>query len=103
MGAQADAYAIGPEPAEDLDGQVAQQVRDARSVVSGVQRDHDLRVTRFPLASGDQPLDDLADLYRRTGFRAHDGLRERARDRLVPHQAEFALWPSACMDRIADD
>lgn len=55
---------VGAQPAEDLDGQVAQQVSDARCVVSGVQHDQDVGVARLPLTDGDESLNDVTNLDR---------------------------------------
>lgn len=56
-------HPVRTKPAKDLDGQPSQQVGEARGVVSGVEHDQDRRVTRPPLAGGNEPFDDLTDLH----------------------------------------
>lgn len=80
------------EAAEDLGAQSRRRGSDARSVVSRVQRNQDLRGTRPPLAGGDQPLDDLADLHR--GHRRDTGRRAPGGPRPAPTSRTFGPLPS---------
>lgn len=48
--------------AGQVDGQVRQQVGKARGIVTGVDHDHDVRITGLPLPCGDETVDDLPDL-----------------------------------------
>jgi len=54
--------AVRAYPTENLDRQITQQGSDPGRVTAGIQHDQDLRVTGLPLASGDESLEDLADL-----------------------------------------
>lgn len=53
--------AVGADPADQLDGQVAQDPGQAGDVVARVRDDH-VRTASLPLACGDEPLDNTPQL-----------------------------------------
>lgn len=54
--------AAGADPADHLDGQVAQDPGQAGDVVAGIADDHNVRAPGLPLARGDKPLNDSSKL-----------------------------------------
>lgn len=54
--------AVGAAPADQLDGQVAQDPGQAGDVVAGVADARDVRVSGLPLAGGDEPLNYSSEL-----------------------------------------
>jgi len=60
-----------------------QQMSDTRGVVSGSQHGQDVRGARLPLAGGDEPFDDLADLVH-----VHEGISQ---DALIPRTDNHGL------------
>lgn len=55
-------HAVGADPADQLDRQVAQDPGQTGDVIAGVADDHDMRVSGLPQACGDEPLDDTPQL-----------------------------------------